>query len=162
MSERALGLFQQDYRSKMFSRSPNKRWVIYERRRLPCLIDTRNHSEELLGWTPEHEQQLFRPRLWGGTFNSPLGDSVLWHPRKELVAFRMVSAGRSRPLAMWAWQPRTGIRRLEYRKIDEATAYEADWKGWKGDELQFRLATGDTSNLIGWNVSKNTFRVIPR
>ena len=34
MTERALGLLRRDYRSKMFARSKNKRWVIYERRRL--------------------------------------------------------------------------------------------------------------------------------
>src|SRR4029077_18361558 len=40
MAERGIGLLTRRYDSKMFSRSPNARWVIYERRGFPCLIDT--------------------------------------------------------------------------------------------------------------------------
>ena len=44
MAERAIGLLTRRYDSRMFSRSPNGRWVIYERRGLPCLIDTTKGS----------------------------------------------------------------------------------------------------------------------
>src|SRR5262249_16199860 len=50
MADRAIGLLTRRYDSKMFSKSPNGRWVIYERYGLPCLIDTTTESEELLGW----------------------------------------------------------------------------------------------------------------
>jgi len=50
MAERAIGLLTRRYDSKMFSRSQNGRWVIYERRGFPCLIDTTTYTEELAGW----------------------------------------------------------------------------------------------------------------
>jgi HEAT repeat protein len=50
MIARAIGLLKRDYTSEMFACSTNKRWVIYERRGLPCLIDTKTETEELLGW----------------------------------------------------------------------------------------------------------------
>lgn len=49
MIARAIGLLQRDYKSKMFARSSNGRWVVYERSGLPCLIDTTTDTEELLG-----------------------------------------------------------------------------------------------------------------
>src|SRR5215475_6442738 len=45
MAERAIGLLTKRYDSKMFSRSPNGRWVIYERYSFPCLIDTTTYTE---------------------------------------------------------------------------------------------------------------------
>jgi hypothetical protein len=49
MIDRAVGLLTREYSGDMFARSANKRWVIYERRGLPCLIDTQTEPEELLG-----------------------------------------------------------------------------------------------------------------
>jgi hypothetical protein len=49
MSRRGIALLKRTYDNDMFSRSKNRRWVIYERYGKPCLIDTRNHTEELLG-----------------------------------------------------------------------------------------------------------------
>ena len=46
MSRRGIALLTRDYRNAMVSRSSNKRWVIYERYGLPCLIDTSNNTEE--------------------------------------------------------------------------------------------------------------------
>ena len=50
MAERAIGLLTRRYDSKVFSKSPNGRWVIYERYGSPCLLDTTTETEELLGW----------------------------------------------------------------------------------------------------------------
>ena len=47
MAERAIGLLTKRYDSKMFSRSPNSRWVIYERYSFPCLIDTTTYRKTL-------------------------------------------------------------------------------------------------------------------
>src|SRR5439155_14491518 len=58
MVSRALGLLNRDYKDHMFARSANKRWVIYERRGLPCLIDTHTETEELLGWSPNDKAWL--------------------------------------------------------------------------------------------------------
>jgi hypothetical protein len=50
MVARAIDLLTRNYTSNMVARSKNKRWVVYERRGLPCLIDTQTDTEELLGW----------------------------------------------------------------------------------------------------------------
>ena len=49
MQDRGIGLLTRKYKGDMFSRSPDNRWVIYERFFHPCLIDTRTSTEELLG-----------------------------------------------------------------------------------------------------------------
>jgi hypothetical protein len=58
MIARAIGLLKRDYTSEMFACSTNKRWAIYERRGLPCLIDTKTDTEELLGWPREESLGL--------------------------------------------------------------------------------------------------------
>ncbi len=42
MENRAVALLSGRYNAPTTQRSPNGRWVLYERRSLPCLIDTRN------------------------------------------------------------------------------------------------------------------------
>jgi hypothetical protein len=80
MAERAIGLLTRRYDSKMFSHSPNGRWIIYERRGFPCLIDTTTFTEELLGWSPAYNRESeMPPWLFGG--NSPIGEEdARWHP----------------------------------------------------------------------------------
>jgi len=175
MTDRALGLLQRDYRSNMFARSASRRWVVYERRKLPCLIDTKSESEELLGWTPDHDGKLFRPWLFSAVGSAPLEKSVLWHPRKDTVAFYMVSAGRPRPLGVWLWQHESGLRKLNFEEVvrklesrDEGAEQDKlvagfELRAWKSDELQFSLNIAAKDDfLVGWDVSKNTLRVISR
>src|SRR5437879_12491216 len=78
MAERAIGLLTRRYGSKMFSRSQNGRWVIYEQRGFPCLIDTTTYTEELVGWAPGYTRNSETPPgLFGG--NSPIGQHErLW------------------------------------------------------------------------------------
>ena len=108
MIARSIGLLTRDYTSKMFARSSNKRWVIYERRGLPCLIDTTTDTEELLGWPPDKSSDL--EMLLPALGNEPLGDAVVWHPAKEAVAFSMLESRRA--TMVWIWQHRFGLRKL--------------------------------------------------
>ena len=107
MAKRAIGLLERDYSGPMFSRSPNKRWVIYERRGLPCLIDTENDSEELLGWSPAAEDHAWLDSSWG---NGPLEGSVLWHPEFEAVALSIVLDRRVS--TVWLWQHKGDLTKL--------------------------------------------------
>lgn len=88
MANRAIGLLNRDYSGDMFSRSPNGRWVIYERRGLPCLIDTETGSEELLGWSEDGENGGWISAAWS---NGNLDGTALWHPKHEIVALDMNS-----------------------------------------------------------------------
>src|SRR5947209_1470051 len=78
MAERAIGLLTRRYDSKVFSKSPNGRWVIYERYGLPCLVDTTTETEELLGWPPTGNGDI--DMLVCAFGNEPMSeDQAVWH-----------------------------------------------------------------------------------
>ncbi|HXY61079.1 MAG TPA: HEAT repeat domain-containing protein [Chthoniobacterales bacterium] len=183
MAERAIGLLSQKYDSKMFSRSPNGRWVIYERRGFPCLIDTTTFTEELLGWSPSPPADRrtdpfleMSPWFFGG--NSPIGqDEALWHSTKEAVALS-VSISR-RATSVWIWEHKYGVQKLTRSelikllhpkgKIDEPNPITAEIKEWKGDDLLVRVNWGrdwkEKGNIVGdavvaWNLETHQWREI--
>jgi hypothetical protein len=173
MAERGIGLLTRRYDSKMFSRSPNSRWVLYERRGFPCLIDTTTSTEELLGWSPAYNRESeMPPWIFGG--NSPIGqDEALWHPTKEAVALS-VSISR-RATSVWIWEHKHGVQKLTRSelikllhpkgKTDEPNPITAEMKEWKGDELLVSVSWGledEGSATIAWNLSSHGWRVVSR
>ena len=173
MAERAIGLLTKKYDSKMFSRSPNGRWVIYERRGFPCLIDTTTYTEELLGWSPVSNRDVeMPPWLFGG--NSPIGqEEALWHPNKEAAALS-VSISR-RATSVWIWQHKFGVHKLTRSeltkllhpkgKIEEPNPITAEFKEWKGDDLLVSVGWGfedEGSATIAWNLLHHGWRVVSR
>jgi hypothetical protein len=173
MAERGIGLLTRRYDSKMFSRSPNGRWVIYERRGFPCLIDTTTYTEELLGWLPVYNRDLeMPPWIFGG--NSPIEqDEALWHPTKEAVALS-VSISR-RATSVWIWQHKYGVQKLNRSelikllhpkgKIGEPNPITAEMKEWKGDDLLVSVGWGledEGSATVAWNLANHGWRVVSR
>jgi len=172
MADRAIGLLTRRYDLRMFSKSPNGRWVIYERYGLPCLIDTTTDTEELLGW----------PRTKNGGIemlvcafgNDPISeDQAVWHPSKEAVALSVLESRRDS--TVWIWEHKFGLRKLTRSeltrllhprgKVDESYTVDATIKGWKGDELRVSATGGlDESEgaLIGWDLNKHKWRVVSR
>ena len=169
----------------MVARSKNKRWVVYERRGLPCLIDTQTDTEELLGWPRELRGPWAIEEFLPAGQNQPLDKSlsgppvvmVTWHPTKEAVAFLILQSRRV--TTVWIWQHRFGLRKLERSRlikllhpkgrIDEPNPITADIKEWKGDELHVSVkwgpwdATGahqEQGALVAWDLSKHSWRVI--
>ena len=173
MAERGVGLLTKKYDSKMFSRSPNGRWVIYERRGFPCLIDTRTSTEELLGWSVSTGRNSEMPPWMFGS-NSPIGqDEALWHPSKEAVALS-VSVSR-RATSVWIWEHQHGIEKLNRSelikllhpkgKTDEPNPLTAEFKEWKGDDLLVSVTWGledEGSATIAWNLANHAWRVVSR
>jgi hypothetical protein len=172
MAERGIGLLTKKYDSKMFSRSPNGRWVIYERYSFPCLIDTTTYTEELIGWSPGSKRDTeMPPWLFGG--NSPIDEKeASWHPDKEAVALS-VSISR-RATSVWIWEHKNGVQKLTRSelikvlhpkgKTDEPNPLTTEIKGWKGDDLLVSVEWG-TEPVIGkaevaWNVSQHKWRAI--
>jgi hypothetical protein len=168
MVARAIGLVTRDYTSKMFACSANKRWVIYERRGLPCLIDTKTDTEELLGW-PRNETsglELFLPAIGNGSLN----ESVSWHPGSEAVALSILQTRRA--TTVWIWQHRFGLRKLQRSTlinllhpkgvIEEPNPITAEIEGWKGNELHVSVGWGrdDNSAVVAWDLSKNSWRIV--
>ena len=175
MVARAIGLLNRDYSGKMFVRSPNTRWVIYERRGLPCLIDTQTGTEELLGWTGDDRPGWLAP-AWG---NGPLDESAVWHPTDEAVALTMLL--NRKESAVWVWKHQTGLRRLDTEKAVKAVGFResqlhraggifTEMKEWKGDEIildiSFTTKKGDAyidhSAVLGWNPVSGKLRMISR
>ncbi len=173
MAERGIGLLTRRYDSKMFCLSPNGRWVIYERRGFPCLIDTTTYTEELVGWAPGYNRNSeMPPWLFGG--NSPIGqDEALWHPTKEAVALS-VSISR-RATSVWIWEHKRGVQKLSHSdlvkllhpkgKTDEPNPITAELKEWKGDDLLISVSWGfedEGSATVAWNLSSHKWRVVSR
>jgi HEAT repeats len=173
MAERAIGLLTKKYDSKMFSRSPNGRWIFYERRGFPCLIDTTTYTEELLGWSAAYNRNSeMPPWFFGG--NSPIGQDVaLWHQTKEAVALS-VSLSR-RASSVWIWEHKHGVQKLTHSelvkllhpkgKVDEPNPITAEMKGWKGDDLVVSVTWGledEGSATIAWNLATHGWRVVSK
>jgi HEAT repeats len=177
MVRRGIGLLTRNYQGKMFPRSADGRWVIYERRGLPCLIDTKSETEELLGWAPDEDDIDGRlASAWG---NGETAGSVLWHDNKAIAALSIIV--NRRESVVWIWQHRGGLRKIETNEILKALggrendmnfpgSFYVDVKGWKGDELRFEVsystkkgdAYSDHTAVLGWDASKNKLRVISR
>jgi len=171
MAERGIGLLTRRYDSKMFSRSPNARWVIYERRGFPCLIDTTTYTEELVGWAPVYDRNSeMSPWLFGG--NSPIGqDEALWHPAKQAVGLS-VSISR-RATSVWIWEHKHGVQKLTRSElikllhpkgqIEEPNPITAEIKEWKEDDLLVSVAWGmeeEGAAVIAWNLANHAWRVV--
>jgi hypothetical protein len=171
MVARAVGLLTLNYKSDMFARSSNGRWVVYERRALPCLIDITTNTEELLGW-PRDERSSGLEMLLPAFGNAALEESVVWHPSKEAVAFSVLESRRA--TMVWVWQHRFGLQKLQRSAlikllhpkgtIDEPNPITAEIKEWKGDELHVSIGWGrDEENaVVAWDLSKHTWRVVSR
>jgi hypothetical protein len=173
MAERAIGLLTKKYDSKMFSRSPNARWVIYERRSFPCLIDTTTSTEELIGWSSAYNRDSEMPPWWFSG-NSPIGqDEALWHPTKEAVVLS-VSVSR-RATSVWIWEHKHGVQKLTRSelikllhpkgKTDEPNPITAEMKEWKGDELLVSVSWGledEGGAVVAWNLANHGWRVVSR
>jgi hypothetical protein len=174
MIHRALALLERDYRGNMVVRSPNKRWVIYERYGLPCLIDTKAGTEELLGWAQGGYGRV--DAAWG---NGTLEQSVYWHPAAEIAAISIIE--NRKESAVWIWQHHGGLRKLSTGEILQALrsresevyfpgGFFTEIKGWNGDELRFEVTfstmrkgeTIDHHATLAWNAAKQSLRVIAK
>jgi hypothetical protein len=174
MADRAIGLLTREYQGKMFSRSANKRWVVYERFGLPCLIDTKSGSEELLGWSPND-------RAWisAALQNRHLANSVLWNEKNDLVALSMILSRKT--ATVWIWKHGAKIRKFKPAEIvkelgfreDEVflpAGFSAGFKKWEKDELLIDISYNTKiagfiahhEAELGWDPSKDRLRVISR
>jgi hypothetical protein len=159
MVQRGLGLLRRDYRGPMFARSPDKRWVVYERLNLPCIIDTANSSEELVGWNAERAA-WFGPS-WGNGETAPC---VHWHPSSDLVALDMLINRKAN--AIWIWRPGQPLRIISPDDVVAAAGpvegelmrtggVYFDTQGWDGRNLRIdaNYSTMKDENITDWNAT---------
>jgi len=141
MARRGIALLDRNYGDPMLSRSRSKRWVVYERFGLPCVIDTKNSSEELLGFGSEAKMSC----AWG---NRELAPTTQWHPKKDMVALEIIE-GRKLS-TVWLWIHGKGLRQLTWKEMAKALGHQeeeiaasagffTEIAGWKGDNLDFSL-----------------------
>jgi hypothetical protein len=175
MVNRALGLLRRDYKGDMFARSANGRWVVYERRNLPCLIDTTTDSEELLGWDTD---SAWLVSSWG---NGVLTDAVRWHPSKDKELCVLSVLERRRASTLWVWRHGKEIQKLDPDDILKALGqpkavvftpggFYADFKDWtpNGIAVDFSYTTEkdeaftEQTAELDWNPDRDTWRVLSR
>lgn len=173
MGLRGIGLLNRDYNNSSFSRSPDKRWVIYERFSCPCLLDTQNFTEELLGWKPNNDGKgeghgcSFTP-IWN---RSTVREEVFWHPSSKMVACSTGWARYDGDILIWGH--RKGIVRLgmtaDAGKVLRAAGLQVGpfWLravGWRGDVLEFDVMAWEDPRLescrLGWDSRTGKIRII--
>lgn len=170
MANRGIALLNRDYTNNMVSPSANKRWVVYERYGLPCLIDTRDESEEILGYG---SNASFSP-AWG---NTEVASATFWHPTKEMVALGILE---NRKLSnVWIWVHGKGLHPITQeevlkclgRKAEDivgAMGFYTEIVGWKGDALEFGLSysvqkgedTADHEAVLVWDTATDTLKLL--
>ena len=173
MARRGIALLSGDYKfSGVVFPSPNGRWVVYERRKLPCIIDTKNGNEELVGWEPEPtgELKLFSA-VWGEREKGNR-QAAFWHPDGDMVALDVTIWKRES--AVWVWRPGSKLRRLEpdevlallaphENEISRIAGVSIEPVEWKGDTLvlEVNYSTGQDGMLdkvatLRWNSDTDT------
>jgi len=173
MARRGIALLERRYQGPMVSASPSGRWIVYERYKLPCVIDSSNSTEELLGYESGSNLSC----SWG---NGPLADSLHWNPRKDMVAMDMLESRRSSSL--WVWSDAAGLRQFTCDDLLKAATTSTDnveggfgqtseFVAWKGDALEFNFeyatsaANADTfSHTVHfrWDSATNALRILSR
>lgn len=137
MARRGIALLTRDYESPMVSRSGNKRWVLYERYGLPCVIDTRTMTEELLG------EVGAGPKLFCSYQNEELAPTVLWHPGGDMVAMSVIEHRHFRNV--WIWTHGRGLRQLGFLEglpepdADRVGHLTADATRWVKNQLEIQV-----------------------
>ncbi len=122
MADRATGLLTQDYSSAAFSKSPDGKWALYERRRLPVIANVARQVHMLL--SPEVPTDVYSRDetfvQWGNietsvpfkqsgllklmVTNEPVSDlfAPMWQPEGLAVAFSpIIQASFFRPVCIW-------------------------------------------------------------
>ncbi len=158
MLARALGLLNRDYSGPTFARSPDSRWVVYERYNLPCVIDTANGTEELVGWAPKRKGRFWPLPILD---ESPDTALVLWHPKSPMVACNVEFSRQCN--AIWIWRPGKPLRIISPEtfvaavgpidgKIAINVGVEFKAKQWQGETLQIDVSyiTEKEENSTGW------------
>ncbi len=142
--QRSIELLEQSQGKRLerpqgVSLSPNGRWIIYDRRGLPCLIEVQSQSEELLG----HDHADREGRFMGAA------ETVRWHPTKEMVAIPLSTRRGTASLVIWGQGAGTRvinkgtlIELLQKRKFKLNSmmfSIAEDKLQWRGEKLVLPL-----------------------
>lgn len=154
--QRAIGLLTENYKFPSFSVSPTKKWVLYERRRLPVIAPVKSGSHTLISplaidfngkpdllkmmVTNESAEELFHPQ---------------WHPSGDALAFTMQLQRRFyTPVCVWS-ATSDKIVILEARSLKNvlparypAWGTTTEFARWIGDKAIVRVYDCDSDTGI--------------
>lgn len=145
--QRALGLLTEDYRSAVFCKSPDGRYVIYERLGVPEVIDTQGGQYRLLVAPGESGEILYD--VYGAGYFDP--SAVHWTPDSKMVAVELQISRHHTGLAVWVAGGET-VKALEPKRLyarfaegrslgeDEYLMVDYEFAAWKGGVLGFTLS----------------------
>lgn len=138
MAGRALGLLRREYQADMFAPNPKGDLVAYERRGLPCVLDTGRKTETLIG--KREDDLLFR--FLPSVGNEAVRPFVWWNVNGSVAAFKMLFGRHHSGIWVWfenrnhhvqldgeAFRKVTGVGRADF------VVSFLDFKEWKGDVL---------------------------
>jgi hypothetical protein len=165
MCARAVGLLTRNYSSDQFSVSPDGKWVLYERRRLPVIADVKRQVHTLLLPMGSREYWGSADQVRDGGIvrgklppdsallklaitNAPVGDLFrpMWHPQSAAVAFSPVMQMKfCHPICIW--RASDG----EVRTWDVAALQPILPKGWPH--------WGTMVEFLKWDGSRAVLRV---
>lgn len=177
MGLRGIGLLSRDYSSDSFSRSPDKRWVVYERFSCPCLIDTQSGTEQIIGWSRPEELGNsegvgcgFLP-TWNET---TVKDSTLWRRDSEMAAFALAHSRVQ--IGALVWMQEKGTKLINPDEVEELLRgmgygcglLSAIPKRWKGKILELdvypSMMSGDgkdfESCVLSWNPDTDSLAIL--
>lgn len=146
--ERAIGLLNMDYSSSAFSVGPKKKWVIYERRKLPVIAPVKGGDHHLLSpvWLNHaDEKELLKLAVT----NEPAGElfSPHWHPGGEAVAFTMKLQRRFfHPILIWSADAPAEVKVIEPKSLKPLLP--SRYPNW-----------GTTSDFVRWEGGKAIIRI---
>jgi hypothetical protein len=172
--QRSIGLLTRDYRSPAFSVSPNGRWVLYEQRRRPMILDTRERQHQLLAprsrepWF-ESDKVVKRGELISGGkktkllklmvtnesatelfANGPEKKTAHWHPKSRGLAFTLRLQARFYvPICLW--RARDGQLTVwsasSFRKFFGKPQWgtTTEFVRWSGDRAIIRIFDEDSA-----------------
>lgn len=145
--QRAIGLLTSNYKFPSFSVGPKKKWVLYERRRLPVIAPVKGGPHNLVSpvaidfdgkpdllkmeVTNESAEELFQPH---------------WHPGGEALAFTMHLQRRFyTPVCVWS-ATSDKVKILEARSLKgvlpsryPAWGTTTEFARWDGDKVIVRV-----------------------
>ncbi|MES2925005.1 MAG: HEAT repeat domain-containing protein [Verrucomicrobiota bacterium] len=145
--QRAIGLLTGNFSFPSFSVGPRKKWVLYERRKLPVVTLVKSGNHELLSpvWTKWNGE----PEVLKMTITNESADELFaphWHSSGEAVAFTMILQRRFfHPIFVWA-AGTADLKVLEPKSLKPLLPPR--YPNW-----------GTTSDFVKWDGTKAVIRI---
>ncbi len=147
LCQRAIGLLTRNYAFPSFSVGPKKKWILYERRKLPVIAPYKDGPHQLLSLVAKNtigERDL--PKL--AVTNESAQDLFAphWHPGGDAVAFTMILQRRFfNPICIWV-AGEESVKVLEPQSLKPLLP--AHYPAW-----------GTTSEFVKWDGEKAIVRI---